>query len=64
MPMAWRITEGESTAQMKESGHCHTPATLPPEKKKKKPVIIGKEPGWATQTIWTLLRRQTFCLYW
>ena len=61
MPMAWRITEGESTAQMKESDQCHTPATLP--SRKKPTLTIRKETGWATQTIWTLLRRQRFCLY-
>jgi len=33
MPMVLRIAEGEGTAEMKESGQCHTPATLPSRKK-------------------------------
>jgi hypothetical protein len=60
--MALRTAEGEGTAQIKESGQNHNPATS--SSRKNPPVTIGKEPGWATQTILTLLRRQRFCLYW
>jgi hypothetical protein len=41
---------------MEVSGQLHVPAALTP--RKKSPVAIGHQVGWAKKPVWALLRRE------